>query len=162
MPPHHHKRYADMWWEDMPEKAHQAAKVMGYDSKTWDDDAQIDYDRKPFHETTFDQRRAAMYLGLNPIDKKLNIWWKDTDEKTKEQAKIIGWDETTWDEDWSIRDFPIEHMYWKDLNEQQKQAATYFGYCKSTWDEAEDDDDIDFDVVSKINNLPFIRIFQYE
>lgn len=132
----------------MPEKAHQAAIVMGYDAKTWDDDAKIDYDRKPFHETSLDQRRAAMYLGLNPIDKKLDIWWANTDSETKKQAEVIGWDQHKWDDDWNIRDFPIEHLYWKDLDDKQKEAATYFGYTKCTWDESGDDSDLDFNVVS--------------
>jgi hypothetical protein len=156
MPPK--PRYADMWWEEMPEKAHAAAFVMGYDASTWDADAKIDYDRKPFHETTLDERRAAMYLGLNPIDKKLNISYCDTDTETKTQAAVIGWDQEKWDHDWNIRDFPIEHLYWKDLNETQKAAAVYFGYCKCTWDESGDDEELDFKVVSVFRSLYWLQI----
>jgi hypothetical protein len=42
MPPHHHhhkQRYSDMWWDDMSEKAHEAAINLGYTAETWDEDA---------------------------------------------------------------------------------------------------------------------------
>jgi hypothetical protein len=48
---------------------------------------------------------------------------------------VIGWSKETWDEDWHIRDFPIEHKYWKDLTDAERTAANHFGYTRITWDQ---------------------------
>jgi hypothetical protein len=136
MPEH----YGDMWWEDMSEKAHQAAQVMGYTHETWDEDATIPYDDKTFAQTTVEERCAAMFLGLNPIDSKLDIWWKEVDPETQRYCNDIGWDHEKWDDDWELHDLPVEHKYWDELNEKERNAAIYFGYNKCTWDETDEED----------------------
>ena len=54
--------------------------------------------------------------------------------ETQAAALVIGWTKETWDDDWHIRDFPIEHKYWSELTDEQKAAATHFGYTRITWD----------------------------
>lgn len=139
--------YSEMWWEDMSEKAHQAAIKLGYSAATWDDDASIPYDNKKFPETSIEERCAAMFLGLDPIEKKLDIWWEDTDSETQKYAKDIGWTQEKWDDDWMIRDLPVEEKYWDNLDEKERNAAIYFGYIKCTWDETDNVDDVDFNTV---------------
>lgn len=125
----------------MPSKAHIAAVALGYTQESWDADAKIPYDAKVFHECTEAERQAAMFLDLNPIAKKLNIWWHDVDAKTKEQALVLGWTPELWDDAYEIEHLPIDKVYWGDLTAAQQKAANYFGYTKATWDEtwAEED-----------------------
>lgn len=138
MPKEH---YADRWWDAMPEKAHKQAAVMGYSKETWDADSKIPYDSKAFKDCTNEEKQAAMFLGLNPIAKKLNIWWDDVDPATKEHAAALGWTKELWDDDWEIEHLPIDKVYWGDLSTAQQKAAHHFGYTKATWDEtwAEED-----------------------
>ena len=141
MPEH----YNEWWWEDLPEKAKKAAKVLGYDKDSWDEDKPVPYDSKAFVDCTKEELRAATFLHMKPIDKKLDpLWWSETDEETKKQAGILGWDQHKWDDDWKIHDLPCEHWYWKDMTNEQKAAAQYFGYSKATWDETGEDDEEDF------------------
>lgn len=118
---------------------------MGYTKETWDADAEIEYDEKDFADCTVQEKHAAMYLGMNPIDEKLDIWWSETDDETKAFATVLGFDQHKWDEDWELKDLPCEHWYWKDMTEEQKDAAIHFGYSRALWDETEDDDDEEFE-----------------
>lgn len=133
--------YNDMYWEDMPEVAKKAATTLGYTNETWDNDETIPYDTKSFAECTIAEKQAAMFLNLNPIGKKLNLWWEDVDETTKNHAINIGWTPEKWDEDYEIEHLEVEQMYWADLDTKQKEAASYFGYTKATWDETWDPTD---------------------
>lgn len=137
----------------MPQKAQLAAMKMGYTAQLWDEDATIPYDSKKFHETTKDERLAAMYLGLNPIDAKLDIWWDEVDKETQRYAIDIGWDKEKWDDHWELHDLSVEQLYWNDLSDKQRRAASYFGYCKYTWD-GDGEDDLNFKPSPvKINHL---------
>ena len=144
---HHHYRisimsppedsyYNDMYWADMPEIAHKAATTLGYTKgEMWDNDESIPYDDKSFAECTMAEKQAAMFLNMNPISKKLNVWWEDLDETTQKYALNIGWTSDKWDEDYEIEHLDVEQLYWDDLDCKQKDAASYFGYTKATWDE---------------------------
>ena len=80
MPGHH---YIDWWYDDLPEGAKQAATAMGYTTKEmWDEDQTVPFDTKPFTELTLSEKRAAFFLGRNVLDKKLDIWWDETDAGT--------------------------------------------------------------------------------
>jgi hypothetical protein len=99
MPPHHFE-YNNMYWADMPEAAHKAAAILGYTKENWDADSAVPYDTKSFFDCTNAEKQAAMFLNLNPIAKKLNVWWEDLDQATKDQALAIGWTQEKWDDDW--------------------------------------------------------------
>lgn len=131
----------------MPEKAHRAAKVLGYTAESWDADAHVPYDDKKFVDCTYAEKNAAMYLKLSPIHKKLDpLWWNDVDEETKKHAAVLGWDQHKWDDDWSIESLPCEHWWWRDMTPEQQAAGRHFGYGKGTWDYVEDAEE-DFDPV---------------
>ena len=127
--------YNDMYWADMPEVAHKAAETLGYTGETWDNDDSVPFDEKEFAACTTAEKQAAMFLHLNPIGKKFNVWWEDLDETAKEHAINIGWTSDKWDEDYEIEHLEVEQLYWADLDTKQKEAASYFGYTKATWDE---------------------------
>ena len=102
-PPHHKKEYyADKWWKDMPPKAHKAALALGYTAESWDADARIPYDDKTFFECTPEEKHAAMFLGMSPIDSKCQIWWSELDKPTKDAAQVLGWTQQKWDDDWEV------------------------------------------------------------
>lgn len=134
----------------MPPRAQKAAQVLGWTKATWDADEDVAYESKAFADCTVQEKHAAMYLGMNPIDEKLDIWWSETDDETKAHAAALGWDQHKWDDDWAIQDLPCEHIYWKDLSDEQKDAAIFFGYSRSLWDETDDDDDEEFEVAVSI------------
>ena len=141
--------YNDMYWADMPEIAHKAAIALGYtNAEAWDSDAHIPYDDKSFAECTSAEKQAAMFLNLNPIAKKLDLWWEDVDATTKEHAINIGWTAEKWDEDYEIEHLDVEQLYWDDLDTKQKEAALYFGYTKATWDETWDPNDFNMSSAS--------------
>ena len=89
----------------MPEKAHKAALALGYTAESWDSDARIPYDDKTFFECTLQEKQAAMFLGMSPIDSKLQVWWSELDQPTKDAALAIGWTQETWDDDWEVSRF---------------------------------------------------------
>jgi hypothetical protein len=98
--PHHEHEYNNMYWDDMPEAAHKAAAILGYTKESWDADGAVPYDSKSFSDCTNAEKQAAMFLNLNPIAKKLNVWWEDLDQATKDQALALGWTQEKWDDDW--------------------------------------------------------------
>jgi hypothetical protein len=129
------EKFADYWWEEMPPKAIKAAKALGYDQEKWDNDYEVPYDGKTFQQATAGEKHAAMFLGMSPIHKKLNVWWDDLDKKTKDAAEVLGWTKEKWDDDWDVTDLPCEEWSWDDMTKKQKDAANHFGYSKATWDE---------------------------
>ena len=75
------EKYKDWWFEDLPEECKKAAAAMGYVTmEHWDEDKPVPFDNAKFEELTMTEKRAAWFLGWNVIDKKLDIWWEDTDE----------------------------------------------------------------------------------
>ncbi|KAG7338013.1 Jacalin-like lectin domain containing protein [Nitzschia inconspicua] len=135
MPPHH--GYADKWfWEELPVSARKAASILGYDENSWDAAEPVAYHGKPFQDLTDDEKRAATYLGRNPLEFKLkNVQWNTITEEMKKYASALGWTEETWNRNFPIRDLDVDKLYWKELSQEQKEAASYFGYNQNLWDE---------------------------
>jgi len=124
------------WWEELPENAKQAAKVLAYNQSIWDDDEYSSYHDKPFEKLSLDEKRAALFIGLAPLDDKFKeAYWEDINEETKKHAKALGFDQHKWDDDWRLQDLEVEHLYWKDLTEEQQDAAEFFGYTEGLWNE---------------------------
>jgi hypothetical protein len=143
------ERYADWFWEDLPESAQKAAQVMGYTRKTWDAIEKVAYHEKKFDALTNDEKRAAVYLGKRPIDYKLNrVWWEGTDELTKKHAQVLGWDQHKWDESWNIKDVECYSWWWQDATSEQREALEYFGYNQNLWDGAGEEEHFDGQVRS--------------
>ena len=148
--------YSEQWWDDMPEVAHKFATKIGYNKEKWDSDSTIPYDTKTFFQCTNEEKQAAMFLGLSPIDKKLNVWWSDLDQATKDQAIALGWSEEKWDDDWEIYHLEIDKKYWDELDKAQQKAANHFGYTKATWDETYAEEDMK-SVRSNLDARDFIK-----
>jgi hypothetical protein len=58
-------KYYDYEWDDLPEEAIQAAKVLGYTKKLWDDDEDTDIGEKNWSELNAVEKAAAETLGYN-------------------------------------------------------------------------------------------------
>jgi hypothetical protein len=144
--------YADWWWDDLPEKAKKAAAVLGYDKTKWDNSESIPYDSKTYKECSEAEKQAAMFLGMNPLATKFEIYWSECDQKTKDEAVVLGYNQENWDDDWYPEDLPCNEWSWSTMTDAQKKAAMYFGYTQSTWDETWDE--IDFSKKPKKNFTP--------
>jgi hypothetical protein len=127
-------KYNTMYWDDMPEVAHFAAKILGYSKESWDKDEEVPYDTNSFFQCTVRERQAAVFLNLGLI-KKLNLWWDDVHGPTQDQASALGWTKEKWDQDYEIEDLPIDKISWDELERLQRRGAKHFGYTKATWDE---------------------------
>ena len=105
MPHHRHGPgdYHSKDWKDLPASAQKAAKALGYTQETWDGDGKVPYDAKTFFQCTEEEKHAAMYLGMSPIDTKLQIYWSELDQPTKDAALVLGWTQEKWDDDWEVR-----------------------------------------------------------
>jgi hypothetical protein len=74
-------KYKDCWYEDLPEEARKAATVLGWDSKDkWDQSVDVPYRAKTFDQLTMNEKRAAVFLQIDLIGDKLDIFWAQTDE----------------------------------------------------------------------------------
>lgn len=89
----------------MPVAAHKAAEILGYTADKWDSSAPVPYNDKSFVQCTEEEKRAAMYLGMSPIDSKLQVWWSELDKPTKDAAMALTWTQEKWDDDWEVRVF---------------------------------------------------------
>jgi hypothetical protein len=74
-------KYKDCWYENLPEEARKAATVLGWDSKDkWDQSVDVPYRAKTFDQLTMNEKRAAVFLQIDLIGDKLDIYWAQTDE----------------------------------------------------------------------------------
>jgi len=140
----HYNKY---WYEDLPDEAKKAATTMGYTTmENWDEDYEVPFDIKSFDELTLSEKRAATFLGFNPIKKKLDVHWSETSEATKEAAFKVGWSQEKWDDNWELHHLDVEHKYCSELTDEERAGVQYFGYTRCTWDQPvemvfEDDND---------------------
>ena len=88
----------DWWYSELPSKAKDAAKELGFTPEIWDSGAHVPYESEKICDVSNMQKSAAMYLGHDPIDEKCNIWWSEADPTTQKYAQVLGWDQHRWDD----------------------------------------------------------------
>jgi hypothetical protein len=77
----HRPKYKDMWYEDLPAEAREAATVLGWDEKEkWDQSVDVPYRAKKFDQLTMAEKRAAIFLQIDLIAEKYDIYWAQCDE----------------------------------------------------------------------------------
>ena len=113
-------KYCHQYWEELPESAKAAAAVLQYTGESWDADEEVPFDTKSFAELTLNEKKAAMFLGIEFIEKKNQTWWEDTDEEIQKHAQVLGWDQEKWDDNWHIHHLDCEHWWWEDMDEEQR------------------------------------------
>lgn len=117
----------DIWypqwvWNDLPRFIQNAAAVLGYDAKTWNQDLEVATTGKRWDELTLKEKNAARAIGYNK-------WEWNNHVFIKEKATIVPTGTT------SAFSFYYASYMWRDLPEDVRSAAEYLGYTKSTWDE---------------------------
>lgn len=63
-------KYDDYDWEELPKEIQEAAKLLGYTEKLWDED------KEP---------------------KECDVWWRKLSKEQQEAAKKLGYDQKKWD-----------------------------------------------------------------
>ena len=63
-----------------------------------------------------------------------NYAWDNLPEGIQNAASILGYNETTWDNNQVIA---VDNMEWAQLGDARQNAATLLGYTQETWDEEE-------------------------
>jgi hypothetical protein len=102
----------------------------------WDNTEQVSYHSKSFEELSYDEKRAAIYLGRSPLDFKLkNVKWSTIDDKMKRHATVLGWTEDTWNRNFPTHDVDIHGYWWKETSDEQKEALQFFGFNENLWDQ---------------------------
>ena len=149
---HGHQSYDDQHWRDLPGKAKQAARLLGYNRRSWDNDGDVPYDNKKFEELTYDEKRAAHFLGKDPIEDKLDCWWEEADDETKRHAEVLGWDEKKWDHDKTIYQIDCKKWEWGDMSDEQVEAMKYFGMSQAIWDDEGDEEPFELPVSTFIDS----------
>ena len=56
-------KYDDFDWEELPDDVKNAATVLGYNEKKWDNDEKVEVDKYDWNELTAEQQQAAAVLG---------------------------------------------------------------------------------------------------
>ena len=59
--------YNSLYWEDLKEKALEAAKLLGFEEDTWNEDEPIPIYSTPFADLTVKEKEAAKLLELEPL-----------------------------------------------------------------------------------------------
>jgi hypothetical protein len=107
----------------------------------WDNGERVAYHAKAFEDLTSDEKRAAVYLGRNPLDYKLkSVKWNTITDEMKKYATILGWTEETWNRNFPIHDVESNNLYWKEMSDEQKEAAIFYGYNENLWNETEEEE----------------------
>jgi hypothetical protein len=110
----------------------------------WDAAEQVAYHQKKFEDLTADEKRAAVYIGRNPLDFKLkSVKWDAIDDTTKKHAQVLGWDQHKWDKNWPLHDVDIHQYWWKETSDEQKEALGFFGFNENMWDETWNEETFD-------------------
>jgi len=150
--------YNEFDWNDLPDYIQDAAAVLGYNKRIWENEEQPESDSKDWDELTNAERRAADILGYNkqswdgksepdssPSDdtgasSRASEDWANLSKEAKKAAKILGYTQSIWDNDGSP---PTEDKDWDELSQEEQSAAITLGYSKEKWDGEDDDDESD-------------------
>jgi hypothetical protein len=102
----------------------------------WDAAEKVSYHSKDFADLSADEKRAAVYLGRNPLDFKLkSVKWSAVNDTVKKYATIMGWTEETWNRNFPLHDVAVDQLWWNEMSDEEKEAAEYFGYNENLWNE---------------------------
>lgn len=64
-PSHVATKYDDYDWKELPPEAQEAAKVLGYNKKIWNNDGKVPCEDNDWEELTQEQQDAAAVLGYD-------------------------------------------------------------------------------------------------
>jgi len=152
-------------WSELPNNVKDAAKVMGFTGKTWDDKEKPFNLDKDWMGLTKAQKKAAITMGYNkfenfdewkkedwlrygwtkmPKDKSVD-WrhyaWSEMPNNVKDAAEVLDFTGKMWDDNVKSPNFDKN---WKELTKAQKKAAITLGYTRfGDFEDFEGFDDFD-------------------
>jgi hypothetical protein len=59
--------------------------------------------------------------------------WTDMNSAEQKLWKVLGWNESSWEEDTDPPD--SNDKYWEELTTEERKAAEELGYTRKYWDE---------------------------
>jgi len=149
-------KYEDYDWKELSKAAKDAAKLLGYTRKMWNNDKEPDVTDLDWNELNPKQQKAAITLGYSK-----EIWdsssssssdsssssssvevvrydkydWKDLPNAAKDAAKFLGYTPHMWNND---TEPDVTELDWDEMNPRQQEAAMTLGYSKEIWEAPEE------------------------
>lgn len=89
--------------------------------------------------------QAAPFVAFRTVDLDRYTWfknrdlaWDELEEWDKEQWRILGWSQETWDNPTDRSSLPAtQTAHWEQLSDAERSAATKLGYTPELWEEDE-------------------------
>ena len=127
-------KYEDVTWSKLPLSARKAAKVIGFEQKTWDEKEWLHIDDKHWHDLTPEEKTAVQTLGWceQSWDHKYeHTSWDDMPKEVQKAAEKLGWNKEKWDDDWDVETWD---KGWEQFTDEEKRCLHVLGYYVHTWD----------------------------
>ncbi len=127
-------KYEDVPWSKLPMDARKAAKVIGFEQKSWDDKEWLDIDDKHWHDMTTEEVKACEALGWDKESwehKYEHTSWNDMPKHVQQAAEKLGWNKEKWDDDWDVAAWEKE---WTDFTPEERRCLHVLGYYVHTWE----------------------------
>ena len=127
-------KYEDVPWSKLPLSARKAAKVIGFEEKSWDNKEWLDIEDYHWAELSSEQRTACETLGWDHDswdNKYEHKHWSDLPAHVKLAAEKLGWNKEKWDDDWDV---PSWEKEWTEFTPEEQRCLHVLGYYVHTWD----------------------------
>ena len=125
-------------WTELEPVEKSAAKSLGYVRSTWDNLQVSELEAFRFADLTWQERQHVESLGIdaNMWDCFLNhydgYYWEELPTKVASNYKILGYDQSSWDEGAYTPE--SENKYWDDLSSAEQKAAYHLCFFQNSWD----------------------------
>lgn len=143
-------KMSDKDWNELTADERKAAKYLGQNSHTWNNNKRIRVDDLQWRQLTEEQQKAAQMMGQdqqkwdsNEGEETMPMCdrdWQELSEEEIQAVQAMGQDQNTWNNDKKI---PADDLSWVDLTEAQQKAAEMMGQDQPTWDAEENQDSED-------------------
>lgn len=140
--------YEEHYWRELPETVKKAAELLGYTEELWNRNKDPKRCRRSWVKLSSDEQKAAMTLGYDeqkwdyddnylcsgnrmPISSYEDMDWDSLPQHSKAAFKILGYTETTWNEDKEPKSCDNK---WNALRAEEQEAARKAGFSAKAWD----------------------------
>jgi hypothetical protein len=143
--------YDDLDWDDLPVDVQEAAKILGYTSRMWDNDREPKLSDKDWKELTAAEQEAAEKLGYSqlewdsdddsaPVLNYDDLTWRKLPVNVQEAAKVLGYTPKMWNND---QEPDACDKDWNELTSKEREAASKLGYDKKKWKDGSEGNEYD-------------------
>uniref|UniRef100_A0A7S4VXY2 Uncharacterized protein n=1 Tax=Ditylum brightwellii TaxID=49249 RepID=A0A7S4VXY2_9STRA len=138
------RKFEDIHWHNLPNKAKKAATTLGFDKESWDNSGMFSLITSKYYFCIFNEilhltcaiceTYFCMYLprgfSFSGWPESEDKWWEDLTAAEREAAIELGYDQASWDDQYEGKD-------WDELPRDVKRAAAAMGFNKEMWGEDE-------------------------